>query len=267
MDGNAKIANLMSEDPGLAIFRRFGALNKQHLLYLQAELVQLEDELQEQARLDHSFPEDRFRRSFAKSWVALKLSASEKGADQQWEKICVIQEKMVRYYEYLFYSAAISNTSRPNSHNLEFFREWYGRADMGNRPLLDDDQHVWGGTHDEDLIALGQPSGNDVISRWLVDNVTPLLHKMLRSHRPPADIEAAVVCYSSYSDRKLHRCINIISTVISSLFPILSIVLLSRVHSLQVQLCVIAAATSIFSFCLACITEGRRIEIFAATST
>lgn len=97
MEGYAKIANLMTEDPGLAIFRRFGALNMQNLLYLQAELVQLEDELKEQSQLDHSNAQDKFRYSFSSSWIAMKLSAKEEGSGQQWEKVCEIQEKLHKY--------------------------------------------------------------------------------------------------------------------------------------------------------------------------
>jgi hypothetical protein len=42
VNGYPKLARHMGASPEIAIFRRFGALNAQNLLYLQAELVHLE---------------------------------------------------------------------------------------------------------------------------------------------------------------------------------------------------------------------------------
>lgn len=74
----------------------------------------------------------------------------------------------------------ISKANRPNSHNLNFFREWYERSDMGNEPLLDDDRFIWSGKYYEDLIALGQPPGDDFVSRWFIDNLIPFIHRKLK---------------------------------------------------------------------------------------
>jgi hypothetical protein len=46
MDGYAKVALLMSRHNEYGIVRRFGELNFKNLLYLQAELVELEAQLQ-----------------------------------------------------------------------------------------------------------------------------------------------------------------------------------------------------------------------------
>ena len=45
MEGYAKLASFMASDSEFAIFRRFGALNAQNLLYYQAELMDLETHL------------------------------------------------------------------------------------------------------------------------------------------------------------------------------------------------------------------------------
>ena len=45
MEGYDRFAQFMGTHPKLAISRRFGALNLRNLLYLQAELIYLEDEL------------------------------------------------------------------------------------------------------------------------------------------------------------------------------------------------------------------------------
>ena len=48
--GYPKLAGQMGLRPEVAIFRRFGALNAENLLYFQAELALLERDLQEQQR-------------------------------------------------------------------------------------------------------------------------------------------------------------------------------------------------------------------------
>ena len=45
MEGYAKLSSVMSNDSEFAIYRKFGALNIQNLLYYQAELLGLEDDL------------------------------------------------------------------------------------------------------------------------------------------------------------------------------------------------------------------------------
>ena len=54
---------------------------------------------------------------------------------------------------------------------------------MGNQPLLDNDRFVWDGRYNDDLVALGQPPGDDFISRRFIDNFIPFLHRKLTKSR------------------------------------------------------------------------------------
>jgi len=54
MDGYAKVAGLMGHHNEIASFRCFGTLGFQNLLYLQAELIELENELQALALAEKS---------------------------------------------------------------------------------------------------------------------------------------------------------------------------------------------------------------------
>jgi hypothetical protein len=47
LQGYPKLARFIGERPGFAIFRRFSELNARNLLYLQAELLDVEEELYE----------------------------------------------------------------------------------------------------------------------------------------------------------------------------------------------------------------------------
>lgn len=60
MQGYAKIADLMGHHSLLAIFRRFGRLNVQNVLYLQAKLTHLEEDLERLVHHDQDEPGREF---------------------------------------------------------------------------------------------------------------------------------------------------------------------------------------------------------------
>lgn len=70
MDGYAKLATLMGAYPEVAIVRRFAALNAQNVLYLQAELVNLESRLRRYEKEDRNSG-DQTRVDYAIDWFKL----------------------------------------------------------------------------------------------------------------------------------------------------------------------------------------------------
>ncbi|KAK4692568.1 hypothetical protein P7C71_g4665, partial [Lecanoromycetidae sp. Uapishka_2] len=60
MEGYAKLSSCMSADYEFAIFRKFGALNLQNLLYYQAELMDLEEDLRVQVGVGPDSPMMRY---------------------------------------------------------------------------------------------------------------------------------------------------------------------------------------------------------------
>jgi DNA-binding HxlR family transcriptional regulator len=102
MDGYAKMGRLMGEYPEVAIFRRFGALNMENLLLLQAELQDLEIRLRELQKADlESGHVDRT--NYSRDWYTLKESGdsvAEPGNDgQQWALMLEIRDKLKEYSE------------------------------------------------------------------------------------------------------------------------------------------------------------------------
>ena len=95
MEGYAKFAAMMGQHPEMAVFRTFRALNMKNLLYLQAELVELERDLEVIAELDEAsgIPQ---KAEYARSWVALNRSEAE-GDGYQLRKVLTIREKLKQY--------------------------------------------------------------------------------------------------------------------------------------------------------------------------
>jgi hypothetical protein len=79
--GYPKLAAKMESLPETAIFRRFGALNAQNLLYYQAQLTYLERKLQAQQLKDSSVGSNR-EKKYAIDWFWLERAREDGDATQ-----------------------------------------------------------------------------------------------------------------------------------------------------------------------------------------
>lgn len=101
-DGYDRLASFMGELPENAIYRRFGALAAEDLLYRQAELIELESTLRRYQTEDkESKHEDRQR--YALDWYRLQNSTDPNARDgndgSQWETVLEIRTKLEEYRE------------------------------------------------------------------------------------------------------------------------------------------------------------------------
>jgi hypothetical protein len=95
--GYPKLAAKIEILPEAAIYRRFGALNAQNLLYYQAELTYLEQDLRTQQRKDHG-DKTGYGNSYATNWTWLRDSKLD-GNGRQLELVLEIREKLAKYSE------------------------------------------------------------------------------------------------------------------------------------------------------------------------
>lgn len=95
MGNYTRLAALIGNHEELALFRRFAALNAKSLLYMQAELVHLEAELENIANED-SFSGHGEKESFEVSFSKLKDSCGTEN-DLQWRRVLEIRHKLKEY--------------------------------------------------------------------------------------------------------------------------------------------------------------------------
>lgn len=95
VEGYDKLAAMMGLDQGLAIFRRFANLNAKNLLYLQAEIANLEAELNSMIS-DDKDPSDPNKAEFPFYLMALKHFDGG-GSVTQWDKILEIRGLLKEY--------------------------------------------------------------------------------------------------------------------------------------------------------------------------
>ncbi|KAH9217649.1 hypothetical protein DL95DRAFT_91028 [Leptodontidium sp. 2 PMI_412] len=262
MAGYAKVAQLMGSQEEFSILRRFRTLNMQRLLYLHAEIIHLEAELNQLVTRDAAHEERRFHSS---DWWS--LSQGEKGDNlEQWEKFLELSEKLDRYNDELLKQTSLAKLPQPRKHDLEFLRSWFQRPGMGSFPLLGMDRDAWDVKNEDDLIAINPRTTPDMFSKWFTEGLIPRYHHILgkRFRKPLSETTGAGIYH--YRESSLESFISIIATVMASLLPICSVVALYLVQSNNLRLGMVAIFSACFSLALAVMTNARRVEVFAATA-
>ncbi|KAE8448777.1 hypothetical protein EG329_008779 [Mollisiaceae sp. DMI_Dod_QoI] len=273
MKGYAKLGWLMGTFPNTAVLRRFSALSAQNLLYLQAELTSLEEDLRKYAAEDDesSHPD---RNVYSLNWLALRESIAEDAEEgnnkSQWEIMEAIRNKLEEYFNLenaLLRHTEINKLSPPMYQDLRFLNEWMTRTDMGNVYLHGTDSTTWSKPElRSDLVALKAQSSDDMFYRWIYDKVTNRFHRLLgcyfKNSRPEAQLAGTVV----YDDAHIRSLTKAVATVLACMLPTLSIVVLYMVQTMSKRLGAVTAFTTLFSISLVVMTNAEMIDIFAATA-
>ena len=95
MAGYDELADFITADPGLSIYRRFSYLTTKNIIYLQAELVNLEAQLRNIIRDDRNSQKAE-KEQFPYSVWHLKHSA-ESPDSLQWMKVLEIRKTLQEY--------------------------------------------------------------------------------------------------------------------------------------------------------------------------
>ncbi|KIY00889.1 uncharacterized protein Z520_03555 [Fonsecaea multimorphosa CBS 102226] len=262
--GYAKVARLMECHSEFGIFRSFSCLNFQNLLYLQAELTQLEQELKQIVQTDRA-SDDPTRSLQANHWQLLKNSQQE-GRDGQFQKVMQIRAVLKEYNEALLQHRGLSSLKKPTKYKINFLRDWRDDPKLGGQPIISDDRHAWSEAHEGDLISTTDTNQMDATSTWISETLLPNYHWWIGKHHKEAVDWDPLTGIANYSNKGIVHAVDILATVVSCLFSVLSIVALNAVQSISLRIGMTAVFTAVFCLCLAAVTEARRIEVFAATS-
>lgn len=98
--GYSKIASFMQDHPEDAIVRRFAALNLQNILYLQAEITNLQRDI-DKLETDNDSSGEEDRRDFALDWYTLAHVHNTPGAGEQWEKWLQLRKVLKEYSQFI----------------------------------------------------------------------------------------------------------------------------------------------------------------------
>lgn len=96
MKGYTKIAALMGNYSESLMIRQFNELNVQNILYLQAELVDLEQDYRELEK-ENDASTDAEKARFSLDWYTLSTTKEDGGDNEQWRTAIKIREKLQEY--------------------------------------------------------------------------------------------------------------------------------------------------------------------------
>lgn len=94
--GYPGLSELMAHDSGMGMFKRFASPNMRNLLYMQAELLDLEDELENICLDDHNHA-TRGPYEFNATDLRRSATSSDSEERRQYEKILEIRGKLKEY--------------------------------------------------------------------------------------------------------------------------------------------------------------------------
>jgi hypothetical protein len=137
---------------------------------------------------------------------------------------------------------------------------------MGNLPITSDDREAWSTETEHDLVSVKDTMDADSFTVWVSEWLVPSFHWVIGKHFKESVSWDPTSGISWYSDTHVKVVLDVLGTVISSLFPVVSIVALYFVNAMPARLGIVAAFTAVFSLCLALMTRARRVEVFAATT-
>ncbi|KAK6853726.1 hypothetical protein PG995_010538 [Apiospora arundinis] len=260
------LASLMNDHHDVSIFRRFRNLNIQNLLHMQAELIHLEQELQEIYDEDrHS--DDQARQSYRFSWKAMEDKYLSGGDAYQRNKLLECREKLEKYNTSLLLQAQLNGLCSPKRENLEFLREWLKRPGHGNNFLQSFERRTWEEVEPDDTVVLQREDEDqgDLLTRWLLRVIPGIFHH-LWGHRWKTAVHDPEKGYDGlfvYKDSNFARFTTVVTTILSAVFPVASILVLYYVEAMPVRLWLILAFTSLFALALLLMSKsppGRDIH-------
>ncbi|KAF2192335.1 hypothetical protein K469DRAFT_730925 [Zopfia rhizophila CBS 207.26] len=242
--------------PETAIFRNFGALNARNLLYYQAELIYLENKLKKAEERDSHSEKGRITPSTDTTQLDLVMK---------------IRSRLKEYNETLVHQSIIQRLEEPDRWDLKDIQHFLGSKDMGPVKFIGADARVWGSvcqphSHAADIVTLRPREKADSFSRWVIESTVMALFRLNRLQcarfKKPSPIHGMI----GFKDNFLYRVPFWIASIIASLVPIASIIVLYSVHSVPARLGVIVAFNLLMTVCMNALTDCKRAEVFAVAA-
>ncbi|KAE8443529.1 hypothetical protein EG329_001769 [Mollisiaceae sp. DMI_Dod_QoI] len=299
MSGYTKLAAFMAEKHH-PILKKYQQLAARDLLYLQAELCDLQFRYDEIAKKD-TMAKDCERECYGRDWLNMATSYQRRCGGEQWTIALAVRNKLQEYCAFTTFQvvhlvmieinaspdSAISQYSQiaslpePKPSERAILHDWIKSSSMGGncrflgRDLSDLEQpSVYAAVNQDDLAILSDSHGeDDLFTKFITGPVLTLYHWFRGRSRPPLPIDPTLPpvgenrsSLQHYSDRQVAAVTNFLGTIFSSIAPLVSVVVLSFINNPRARLGLVCAFTILFTICLAIATKARRVEIFAATA-
>ncbi|KAF2229072.1 hypothetical protein EV356DRAFT_456550 [Viridothelium virens] len=257
--GYPKLARMMSFSSETTIFRRFRELHMLNLLRLQAELHDMEHELQEIRREDAE-SNDPVRMDYAQDFHLMRDSADTNDS-LQYDLLNRIGQKLKDY------ARQIGAANSPHQRDVKFLQNWLVRPKMGSNFLVGHERTIWDDSNISDFVTIQpQQSDRDAFT-FLLNGALLTFYDRIYGHRKTRpDSRYGAEDIREYDDAKILRLSKVLSGTLSSLLPTLAILILYFVRRMIIRIALVIIFTGLFSMTLSLLTEAKRVEVFSATA-
>jgi hypothetical protein len=156
----------------------------------------------------------------------------------------------------------------PDQWDLTYVQNFIHNKEVMGLPFKGPDATVWGSVSGRvkpspDLITLCPRQKEDPFSGWVIEKaITNLFRCGCARFMKRSKVHGVI----GYEDTKVLRVTYWITSIMASLIPIASIVVLYLVHSMPARLGIIGAFNVLISVCLSGFTNAKRVEVFAVTA-
>ncbi|RSM06402.1 hypothetical protein CDV31_009176 [Fusarium ambrosium] len=256
--GFAAVASLMASDrdQDLLIFRKFDKISARNLLYLQCELLAIEDQLK---KWDKKIAccRDIDLEEVAETWEVM-IKESKEGKPEAVELMALISQ--LRIDEALDLQSRITRLHLPDERVIRVAQNelWGGPLDSDGqkrRPMVNGLAKNCLDA-EEDLISLKAPMETDPLS------------KALRAHWPGKEEMSrdGVSRISRANERSITTTVTIVNIIVAIILLVGPITSLSFVSSRPAVLGMICSFTVAFAASVGLMTNAKRAEIFAGSA-
>ncbi|MCJ1331614.1 hypothetical protein MMC10_008305 [Thelotrema lepadinum] len=253
-NGYPKLAAIEASDDNFLIFKKFSWLRNWTLLYLQDELLVLQEDLM---TLDtYDMKHDSARLSSRRRDAALD--------SRRKDLLLQIEQKLNRFDKLLSSTNQISKLETPSERNQTSL---YNA--IHNSGLQIQSEAEWIGDR-ADLVAVAPDQERSTLNA-LVEDCPKLISKRLATFlfrtKDQHQRTGAEEIYL-YSNKRMVAVADALMTLIATILLLVPIGILALTQpSTILQLVVILCFTQLFALCIATLTKAKKQEVFALTAT
>ncbi|KAJ5912773.1 hypothetical protein N7504_001656 [Penicillium tannophilum] len=234
----------------LNIFRGFQELNARNILYLQSELAELQETLHDLDEAYNDTAKGNDIWSVPRSWRAVKKEGNE-----YLECVLRLRTTSKEYYRALQTQAWLLKQKSPTTQAHKTLRDVFNShgsdiSQMDASFLLDD-------RYRDDLVNISWEE-KEVMTEFLQRFLCQAF-EVKRISTPNGEMLIS-------SDQRIRSAVRLLAIVLSSVLPILSIVVLYVIKRQDVRLGMIVLFSALCSVALATLSNARNAEIMAVTA-
>jgi VIT1/CCC1 family predicted Fe2+/Mn2+ transporter len=150
---------------------------------------------------------------------------------------------------------------------LSVLQEWLTDAKGGNCFQKGSEARLWEDTKSAFVAIKSSAGEQDTFTCLFTKLFTGVYHRIWGESTTLGTVVDEESGLMSYDESKINLCSQIFTTIISSILPVLTILVLYIIHSTYWRIAASIVFTALFSAFLAIFSTARRVEIFAATAT